>query len=109
MSPWSRHRHTVADRPLTCREVGKLLQRYLDGETDEHTTAKVAEHLEDCRRCGLEATIYREIKAALARQAPTLPETTLARLRRFGEHLATTGTSDDDRHDDGGSTGDGQV
>lgn len=106
MSPWRRHRHAVADRPLTCREVGKLLQRYLDGDTDEHTTAKVAEHLEDCRRCGLEAEIYREIKASFARRAPTLPETTLARLRRFGEHLATEGPPDDDGHDhDGASDG----
>ena len=93
MSPW--RRHTIVDRPLTCREVGKLLQRYLDGEADEHATAKVAEHLEDCRRCGLEADIYREIKASLARQADVLPETTLARLRRFGERLATEGHAAD--------------
>lgn len=103
MSPWRRHRHAVADRPLTCREVGKLLQRYLDGETNEHMTAKVAEHLEDCRRCGLEAEIYREVKASIARQAPTFPETTLARLRRFGEHLATGATPDDDHGDHDGS------
>ena len=87
-------RHAVADRPLTCREVGKLLQRYLDGETDELATAKVAEHLEDCRRCGLEASIYREIKASLARRATVLPETTLTRLRRFGQQLATEGPPD---------------
>jgi predicted anti-sigma-YlaC factor YlaD len=92
MTPW--RRHTVVDRPLTCREVGKLLQRYLDGETDQHATAKVAEHLEDCRRCGLEASIYREIKASLASQATVLPETTLARLRRFGQRLATAGPPD---------------
>ena len=92
MSPW--RRHSVADRPLTCREVGKLLQRHLDGETCEHATAKVAEHLEDCRRCGLEAAIYREIKASLAREADVLPETTLARLRRFGEQLVTDGPPD---------------
>ena len=104
MSPLWR-RHAVADRPLTCREVGKLLQRYLDGETNAQATARVAEHLEDCRRCGLEADIYREIKAAVARQAPTLPETTLARLRRFGDRLATEGhaegppTNGDDHND----------
>jgi hypothetical protein len=92
MSPW--RRNSVADRPLTCREVGKLLQRYLDRETDEHATAQVAEHLEDCRRCGLEAGIYLEIKASLARGAPTLPETTLARLRHFGQRLATDGPPD---------------
>jgi predicted anti-sigma-YlaC factor YlaD len=92
MTRW--RRHALVDRPLTCGEVGKLLQRYLDGETDEHATAKVAEHLEDCRRCGLEAGIYREIKASLARQATVLPETTLTRLRRFGAQLATEGPPD---------------
>ena len=92
MTPW--RRHTVVDRPLTCREVGRLLQRYLDGDTDEHATAKVAEHLEDCRRCGLEAAIYREIKASLARRATVLPETPLTRLRRFGQQLATEGPPD---------------
>jgi anti-sigma factor RsiW len=105
VSPWRRHRHTVADRPLTCREVGKLLQRYLDGETNERATAKVAEHLEDCRRCGLEAAVYREIKAALARQAPALPETMLDRLRRFGEDLATEGADHDGFGHDGADGG----
>ncbi|MGH9229926.1 MAG: anti-sigma factor family protein [Acidimicrobiales bacterium] len=103
MTTW--RRHMLVDRPLTCREVGKLLQRYLDGEADEHATAKVAEHLEDCRRCGLEAGIYREIKASLARQAFVLPETTLARLRRFGQQLATEGPPDgpvDEGHRGGG-------
>jgi RNA polymerase sigma-70 factor (ECF subfamily) len=89
-----RRRRTVVDRPFTCREVGKLLQRYFDGYADEHATAKVAEHLEDCRRCGLDSGIYREIKASLARQATALPETTLVRLRRFGQQLATHGPPD---------------
>ncbi|MGH9110920.1 MAG: zf-HC2 domain-containing protein [Acidimicrobiales bacterium] len=69
--------------------MGRLLQRYLDGVTDGHVTARIAEHLEDCRRCGLEAGIYREITASLARRAPALPDSTLARLRRFGDQLAT--------------------
>jgi anti-sigma factor RsiW len=81
-------RHRVADRPLSCQEVGKLLQRYLDGEVDGQLARRVGEHLEDCRRCGLEASIYGEIKAALARQSPALPATTLHRLREFGEQLA---------------------
>ena len=85
MSPL--RRTPVADRPLSCREVGKVLQRYLDGHVDEVTAEKVAEHLEDCRRCGLELTVYSEIKASLARQSPEVPETALVRLRRFGEQL----------------------
>jgi anti-sigma factor RsiW len=85
MSPL--RRTPVADRPLSCGEVGKVLQRYLDGHVDELTAEKVAEHLEDCRRCGLELTVYREIKASLARQSPEVPEAALVRLRRFGEQL----------------------
>ncbi|MGW0734812.1 zf-HC2 domain-containing protein [Streptomyces sp. NPDC002851] len=38
--------------------VTKVLQAYLDGETDELTARRVADHVEDCRRCGLEATVY---------------------------------------------------
>lgn len=87
MRLWRRPRHAIADRPLNCREVGKVLQSFLDGHTDPRTTAKVAEHLEDCRRCGLETNVYLEIKASLARQAPTLPQSTLDRLRRFAQEL----------------------
>ncbi|MBV7697464.1 glycosyltransferase [Streptomyces sp. TRM70350] len=32
------------------------------------TARRVAAHVDDCRRCGLEAAVYREIKSALARQ-----------------------------------------
>ncbi|MFP3899729.1 MAG: zf-HC2 domain-containing protein [Acidimicrobiia bacterium] len=90
MSPL--RRTGIADRPLSCREVGKVLQRYLDGHVDELTAEKVAEHLEDCRRCGLEVTVYTEIKASLARHSPELPETALVRLRRFGEELIHRGS-----------------
>lgn len=85
MSPL--RRTPVADRPLSCRAVGRVLQRYVDGHVDELTAEKVAEHLEDCRRCGLALTVYSEIKASLARQSPEVPETALVRLRRFGEQL----------------------
>lgn len=88
MSPLRRTR--TADRPLSCGEVGKVLQRYLDGHVDERTAEKVAEHLEDCRRCGLELTVYTEIKASLARRSPEVPETALDRLRRFGEQLVAS-------------------
>lgn len=89
MRPLRRTR--TADRPLSCHEVGKVLQRYLDDHVDELTAEKVAEHLEDCRRCGLELTVYTEIKASLARQSPQVPETALDRLRRFGEQLTGSG------------------
>lgn len=99
MSPLRRTR--VADRPLSCREVGKVLQHYLDGHVDDLTAEKVAEHLEDCRRCGLEVTVYTEIKASLARQSPALPETALVRLSRFGAQLLDGSAEPEDPPPDG--------
>jgi anti-sigma factor RsiW len=77
----------------SCREVGRLLQAYLDGQVDEVTTHRVAQHLEDCRRCGLEASTYRELKASLARSAPRLDRTAVERLRAFGASLSEQGPS----------------
>ena len=48
-----------------CRQVAAVLQEYLDGEVDPVTAGKVHDHLEECRRCGLEARTYRAIKAAI--------------------------------------------
>lgn len=73
---------------LRCKEVGRLLQSYLDGELDELWTRRVARHLEDCRRCGLAVQTYTEIKRSLHDFAGPLPEDTLDRLRTFGEQLA---------------------
>lgn len=72
---------------LSCHQVGKLLQTYLDDELDPDARRKVAAHLEDCRRCGLEAETYEALKQALQR-GPMLAEGPVARLRDFGERLA---------------------
>lgn len=71
-----------------CREVGKVLQTYLDGELDDADALLVAAHLDECRDCGLESASYDRIKAALAQPMPegTDPEA-IARLRSFGEGL----------------------
>ncbi len=74
--------------PMTCPEVGRLLQRYLDDELrDDASAESLSEHLELCRRCGLEADTYLEIKTALARRRADVPSESLERLRAFGEHL----------------------
>lgn len=66
--------------------VGRVLQSYLDGETEEATARRVAAHVEECRRCGLELRTYLEIHNALTRR--TRPnEAAVARLRGFGEAL----------------------
>lgn len=75
---------------VDCVAVGKVLQRYLDGATDPETAALVSAHLDDCRRCGLEADTYRTIKAALATHRQPLPADAVQRLRDFGLQLAQT-------------------
>lgn len=75
---------------LECLKVTRVLQSYLDGVVDEATARRVAEHLERCRRCGLEADTYRTIKAALARHKRT-PTEAVGRLRSFAERLAADG------------------
>jgi predicted anti-sigma-YlaC factor YlaD len=76
----------------SCREVGRILQGYLDGDLDEARVAKVTEHLEHCRRCGMEADAYARIKESLARvgrEGLIHPEDRLSieRLRRFADSL----------------------
>ena len=78
----------------SCMQVMRVLQSYLDGQTDEVTARRVSRHLEACRRCGLEAATYREIKAALARRADPLDSASLERLRDFGSSLARAGPED---------------
>lgn len=80
-----------------CLRTSRALQRYLDGEADDLTAARVAAHLEECRRCGLQAQTYRAIKRAL-RGSGNVDELALHRLRAFsGSLIASEGNSDDDR------------
>ncbi len=85
MTPWRSGR-----RPARCREVGRVLQSYLDGEVDDLTARRVARHLENCLRCGMAAETYAEIKRALARQGGVDLET-VSRLKAFGERLVAEG------------------
>ena len=61
-------RRNTAD--LNCKEVGQVLQAFLDGELDDADAPLVAAHLDDCRMCGLESASYERIKAALAQPMP---------------------------------------
>ena len=71
-----------------CIEVGRVIQSYLDGALDADATAKVAQHLDACRRCGLTADDYRRLKSALNEAATPLPAEPLQRLRAFAADLA---------------------
>lgn len=76
---------------LNCHQVGEMLQEYLDGNIDAERAERIEAHLEECRRCGLEAETYERIKATLAAQRPEIPEESIERLRAFGERLASGG------------------
>lgn len=76
---------------MNCMQVGRRLQRYLDGDVDDLTARRVRRHLEDCRRCGMKAATYIEIKASLARRGKDVPDDAVTRLRAFGERLVREG------------------
>lgn len=73
---------------IDCHQVGEVLQHYLDGEIDDERARQIELHLEDCRRCGMEAETYEHIKAVLAARRPEVPPESVERLRAFGERLA---------------------
>jgi anti-sigma factor RsiW len=76
-----------APAALSCRKVGRLLQAYLDGELHDPRSVLVADHLDACLRCGLEASTYRWLKAELAGLQPHTDERQLDRLRDFADEL----------------------
>lgn len=82
---------TMASSRARCLQTMRVLQSYLDGALDDLHAQRVAEHLEHCRRCGLEAEIYRDIKASLAERERSLDRLTIERLQRFGKRLAQNG------------------
>jgi anti-sigma factor RsiW len=82
------HRMWGTKEMAGCMKVMRVLQSYLDGYSDEVTARRIANHLEACRRCGLEAATYRELKASLARRAPQVDADIVERLRAFGQSLA---------------------
>jgi hypothetical protein len=81
--------HIREGEELSCPEVGRLLQKFLDSELeDDVPVSSLADHLEDCKRCGLEAETYGMIKQALARRETVVPPESVDRLREFGERIA---------------------
>jgi anti-sigma factor (TIGR02949 family) len=74
---------------MSCKEVGRHLQHYLDGDLDDLRAERLSAHLEECRRCGLEVETYERIKASLAaRGTGPLPDDAVDRLTRFARRLA---------------------
>jgi anti-sigma factor RsiW len=80
------HRQRTPDR-LTCRQVGRLLQAYLDDELRDTRAVLIANHLDACLRCGLEAGTYRWLKAHLAGLDHGEDARQLDHLRDFADQL----------------------
>ena len=85
---WRDRLRPASRRPMTCGEVGQWLQHYLDGELDERRSGRLAAHLEDCKRCGLEADVYDQIRRSLVGHRAEVPAESIARLREFGARIA---------------------
>ena len=72
---------------LSCRKVAKVLQSHLDGELDDERRRKVAAHLDECERCGLEADVLSGVRSALRARRERLPAATATALREFTDRL----------------------
>ncbi len=79
-----------------CLPTSRVLQAYLDGETDERSAGRVVRHLQDCRRCSLQASTYQAIKQVVAARGGTVDELPLHRLRAFTRSLRTAGQAEPD-------------
>jgi len=73
---------------MSCHQVGEVLQQYLDGHIDAERARRIEAHLDECRRCGMEADTYELIKSTLVAHRPQVPAESIDRLREFGERLA---------------------
>lgn len=107
MTMWARMAMRLMGRgdEASCGEVARQLQGFLDGEIDRREARRIDKHLEACRRCGLEARTYREIKSAVARQGAPVDPDAVRRLRAFGESLSAEQPStppESDTHDASG-------
>jgi anti-sigma factor (TIGR02949 family) len=67
-----------------CREIGKLLSDYLDGELDPETRSEMDEHLADCPPCLEFLDSFRSVvEASRSIHAEEMPHEMKDRLRRF--------------------------
>lgn len=73
---------------VDCRAVGRLLQAFLDDELYDARAGAVADHLDACLACGMEAGAYRWLKAALAGLAGADDSAQVERVAAFADALA---------------------
>ena len=76
-------------RPVDCAEVGRVLQHFLDAQLSEADADVIAQHLDACRMCGLEAEAFRALQRSLRYRQP-MADATVERLRTFARELGAT-------------------
>lgn len=81
----------IFKRGMSCQQVEAVLQQYLDKELEAAEVPKVLKHLEACKDCGLEASMYTRIKGSLVAHQEAPDDDSMARIRSLAEELATTG------------------
>lgn len=74
---------------MDCKAVARLVQAFLDGEVDDPRAVEIADHLDECLACGLEADAYRWLKAAVAGIARADDPRQLERVHAFAEALVS--------------------
>jgi anti-sigma factor RsiW len=76
---------------LNCKNVKKLLSRYIDAETDEATALELKAHFEGCPSCARELSELNALKIALVKkERKSLPEDYL--IYRLRERLRSEET-----------------
>lgn len=85
-------------RGLSCSQVEAVLQQYLDNELDPAEVPKVLAHLEKCKDCGLEASLYERIRGSLVQYQEAPDADSMARIRAMAHELATSGPPDHVEH-----------
>ena len=85
--PFLRRRGGLPPEP-DCRQVGRVLQAFLDGELGPEDAEKVLAHLELCDVCSIEAATVRQVMDAIRRHRPELDGEQLERLERHVHSLA---------------------
>lgn len=72
---------------LSCHDVRRALQSFLDGEVPPRRAELVAAHLESCSRCGVEAAVLSRVIDAIRALRPDLDLAAYTRLVEAADQL----------------------
>jgi anti-sigma factor RsiW len=102
---WFRRLPTPLPEDPSCEQVGAVLQAFVDGELGPHDTDLVAEHLEHCERCRIEATTVQQVVDTIRAQRVELGPEVQDRLTAILDELVPPtppGEGQPEQHPEGG-------